>query len=402
MPIAQGVAKLLTFKKEASLAVAPTNDSSAKMLRRVTSDLGVDKNTFQSAEINPTYQIADFRHGGRRVTGTINGELSPGTWQWAIQSALRRDMTAIADLTAVSITVAGAGPTFTITRGSGDWTVSALRVGMVVRVTAGLANAANINKNLLIVAMTTTILTVIPLNGVAMVAEGPTSSTVNIPGRHTYTPDTGHTNDSYSIEQWFADITQNELYRGCRIGSVDLNLPNEGMSTISVGVLGMDVTTNTSRYFTSASAATTTGVIAANTGVVRLAGGTSLVVRGASININGNASVESVVGSLYSPDVFMGRVVVTGQINVFFENATMRDAFLNETEVELILALAAGGNANSDFMSFIMPRVKVGGARSNDGETGLSLTMPFQALYNGGGTGATKTTLCVQDSAAAA
>ena len=41
----------------------------------------------------------------------------------------------------------------------------------MVRLSVGSLNAANISKNLLVIGVTATVLTVIPLNGVAMVAE---------------------------------------------------------------------------------------------------------------------------------------------------------------------------------------------------------------------------------------
>ena len=79
MTIAAGVAKSLRYKVEATWGLAP-GTSAGQLLRRVTSDLNLTKETYQSAEIRSDYQVADFRHGVRSVAGTINGELSPGTW----------------------------------------------------------------------------------------------------------------------------------------------------------------------------------------------------------------------------------------------------------------------------------------------------------------------------------
>lgn len=403
MAIAQGVAKKLAFKKETTWGTAPVNDSTAQFLRRVTSDLDVEKDTYQSQEIRTDYQISDFRHGGRRVTGTISGELSPGTYAKFIQSALRRDFATVSAITSLTLTVAGSGPTYTVTRSAGDWIAGGITPGMVVRITAGLANAANINKNLFVVTVTATILTVIPLNGVAMAAEGPTgSSTLTIPGKVTYTPTTGHTNDSYSIEHYFSDLVLSEVFTGCRVNTIAMNLPATGMATIDTSFLGKDVTTAGSQYFSSASAATTSGCLAAVNGILRAGGVTVGVVTGLNLNINGNASSVPVVGSNFSPDVFIGRVNVSGQMNALFDSATLRDAFLNETEISMQCAMATSSLALAEFISFNMPRLKVGGARKNDGETGLSLTLPFQAILgNAAGAGTAElTTLMVHDSLA--
>jgi hypothetical protein len=127
-------------------------------------------------------------------------------------------------------------------------------------------------------------------------------------------------------------------------------------------------------------------------------------VTGITINYSGGASNLAVVGSNYSPDVFTGRINVTGQVQALFENATLRDYFLNETSATIIIGLTVDSTATTDFMSLTLPRCKFGGATKNDGETGLSLTMPFQALLNSDGAAANgreNTTMQIQDSLAA-
>lgn len=406
MAIATGVAKQLRYKKESTWGTAP-GASGAQLLRRVTSDVDMSKDTYQSGEIRSDYQIADYRHGMRKVAGTMRGELSPGTYSAFVQSALRRDFAAVSNITsgATTLTVAGAGPTYTVTASASLWLTGGVKAGMVVKITAGLANAANINKHLFVVSATATVMTVIPLNGVAMTAEGPTATcTVVIPGKVTYTPTTGHTNDSYAIEHWFSDIAQSELFTGCRVSTVALGLPPTGMATIDIGVMGKDVTTTTSQYYTSPTAATTSGVLAAVNGVLRVNNVTVAVVTGLTINYAGGMSTGAVVGSNYTPDVFPGRVQVSGQISAYFQDAALRDLFINETPFAIHAAFSTGTGAVADFISLSLPACKAGGATKSDGEQGLQLTMPFQAIYNSAGGAAADseaTTLWVQDSLAA-
>jgi hypothetical protein len=53
-----------------------------------------------------------------------------------------------------------------------------------------------------VVALT---LTVMPVNGVAMVAEGPiATSTVTATGKYTYVPASSHTADYYTFEHWYS------------------------------------------------------------------------------------------------------------------------------------------------------------------------------------------------------
>lgn len=405
MAIATGVAKQLRFKKETTWGTA-AGTATGKLLRRVTSDIDLSKDVYQSNEIRSDYQIADYRHGMRKVGGTIRGEISPGTYAAFMQSALRRDFTAVSNISsgATTLTVAGSGPTYTVTASASLWIAGGVKAGMIVRITAGLANAANINKNLFVVSATTTVMTVIPLNGVAMAAEGPTATcTVTVPGKVTYTPTTGHTNDSYSIEHWYADIAQSELFTGCRVSTIALGLPPTGMSSIDLGFMGKDVTTATAEYFATGTlgAATTSGVLAAVNGVLRVNAVTVAVVTGLTINYAGGMTTGAVVGSNYTPDVFAGRVNVSGQLSAYFQDAAMRDLFLNETTFAISAAFATGTTALAEFIALTLPACKAGGATKSDGEQGLQLTMPFQALLNSSGAvDSEATTLWVQDSLA--
>ena len=75
------------------------------------------------------------------LAGTLNGELSPGTYADFMAAALRRDFAAVSALTGLSITIAGSGPTYTVTRASGSWLTDGFKRGRVVRLTAAPAAA---------------------------------------------------------------------------------------------------------------------------------------------------------------------------------------------------------------------------------------------------------------------
>ncbi|TAK45262.1 MAG: hypothetical protein EPO27_10610 [Betaproteobacteria bacterium] len=401
MTIATGVAKQLRYKVEGTWGTAP-GATGAQLLRRVTSDLGLKKQTYASNEIRSDYQVSDMRHGIRSIEGSINGELSPGTFKDFIAAALRKAFATTTAMTGLSITVAGSGPTYTVTRGSGSFVTDGVRAGDIVRLTAGSFNAANLNKNLLVMSLTTTELTVRPLNGVALVAEGPiASATVSVPGKRVWTPTSGHLDLSYYIEHWHSDLSLSEQFAGCKINQIDISLPPTGIATIGVQFLGKDLTTAGSAYYTSPTAETTTGVLAAVNGLLAVQGVAVATLTGLNLSIKGNMQAEPVVGSNTYADIGEGRVVVDGQFTALFDGATLRDYFVNETEISLFAALATGTSAAADFVSFALPRIKVGGADKDDGEKNLIQTFPFVALYNSAAyPGPEQTTLVVQDSQA--
>lgn len=403
MATASGIFKKLAYKAETTYGTAPSA-AGAQYLRRVTSSLDLTKDTYQSNEIREDQQMADFRHGVRRVAGNINGEVSPGTYEDFMAALLKKVFVATTAITGAGLTIAGTGP-YTVTRSAGSWLTDGIKVGDVVRLSVGTLHANNINKNLLVVDITSaTVMSVIVLNATVMQAEGPiTGCTITVIGKKSWIPTTGHTDTSFSIEHWYSDVAQSELFTGCKIAQASIDLPPTGMATIGFDVRGKDITTATAQYYTTPTASTTSGTLAAVNGVLRVAGATVAVVTGMQITINANFTGDPVVGSNTIPNQFPGRVLVSGQLTAYFEDATFRNAFVNETEIEIIAAFTTDNTATSEFMTFVIHRAKAGGAGKDDGEKGIIQTIPFQALLNtagGAGIKSQQTTLSVQDSLA--
>lgn len=403
MTLASGIFKKLAYKVESTYGTVPSA-SSAQALRRVQATLGLSKDTYKSAEIRTDMQVSDFRHGVRKVSGNINGELSPATYKDFIAAALKRDFAAVSAISSVALTIAGSGPTYTVTRGSGSYLTDGVKIGDIIRLSVGSLNASNISKNLMVTALTATVATVIVPNASSMVAEGPISGcTVTVIGKKTYVPATGHTDKSWAIEAWYSDISQSEVFSGCKVSKVNINLPPSGMATIGLDFMGKDITTAASQYFTSPTAATTTGVLAAVNGVIRLNSVTVAIITGLSVEINSEFTSAPVVGSNTISNAFPGTVKVSGQVVAQFQDETLRDVFINETEVDLYAVFTTDNTEAADFVQIALPRIKFGGASKNDGQGSIVQTIPFTALYNStGGTGISKeaTTISIQDSQA--
>ena len=411
MPIASGIAKQVVIKKETAWAAPGPVRTGAQYLRRRTSTPDLRKETYSSEEMRTDYQRSDFRHGGRSVVGTLGGELAPGSYPMLFAAMLRRDFTAVTPAVAVSLTVAGTGPTYTVTRAAGSYITDGFRVGMVVRLTVGALNVNNINKNLLIVDLTATVATVAVVNGTVMQAEGPIAGcTVSAPGKVTYTPTAGHTDDSFAYEHWHSDISLSELFLGVKVNNVKVGLPPTGIATVDFDFLGKDLADVTVgrggvaenvAYFTTPTAAGAGGVVAAVNGVVYAAGAPVALLTGLSFDYAGGMSGEAVVGSNTYPDISEGSVIIKGEATVILQDKTFRDYFVNETEVALIFAFSTGNGGTADFMSFALLRCKMGGATKDDGQKSIKQTVPFEALVvPATQTNAYPTTMMVQDSLA--
>lgn len=397
-----GVDMSVAFKKQSALGTIASG-SGGTSLRRVSSSLNLKKDTYRSNEIQSHYQLDDFRHGVRKVEGSLQGEVSPGAWSAFMQSFLRRDFTTLTAASGLSLTIAGSGPTYTVTRSAGSYLSDGFKIGHVIRLSVGSLNAANLSKNLLITALTATIATVIPLNGVALVAEGPIATcTVTMIGKQTYMPATGHTNDFYTIEHFLTGIS--ESYWDCKVCDMKIALPPTGIATIEFPIMGLDMTSAGSQALTSPTAATTKSVTAAVNGVLRSSAGALANITGISFDgTNGCSMAGPVVGSNKYVDIVNGRHIVSGQLTAIFDSVTLRDYFINETEVGLYVALTSDGSAAADFIAFSADRVKLGSCDRDDAEGVKSATMSFQVLRNtagGSGIATELTTFRAQDSAA--
>lgn len=405
MAIAKGIFKQVRYKKESTFATAP-GASGAQLLRRTTSDLDLVKQTYSAGEIRTDQQRADFRHGVRNVAGSINGELSPKTY-WDFFASLMRGTPATATTTGAIVTVTATTGAPHFVRSSGSFLSDGFKIGDVVRWSGFTAGGVGNNaRNYRITALTATQMTVKDLTGNTSTVSAKTSGdsvTCVTVGKKVFTPQSSLLDESYYLEHWYPDVAQSEQFSGCKPSSAAINLPASGMATANFQFMGKDIVTNTSQYYTSPTAATTSGVLAAVNGILSVGGTDYVTVTGASLNINGDMSIEPVVGSNSSPDIFPGVLTVSGQLTAFFEDATLRDLFLNETEAALHMVFTTSNAANADFISFSMPRIKTGGASKSDGLKGLIQTIPFEALLNingGAGVNSDLTTLIIQDSLA--
>lgn len=401
MAIAKGVSKRVAYKKEgASTWGTPAGPTGSKYIRRVTSNFNLTKETYESAEIRTDYQVADFRHGIRSVDGSINGELSPGAYADFMASALARDFTAVTPIAGVSVTIAASGTFFTVTRSAGSWLADGITIGNVLALTGAGLNVDNASNNLLVVALSATVATVQVLSGTPLIAEGPiTPVGVAVRGKVTYAPETAHTDDSYTFEEFYADISQSEVYTGNKVGSVAVTLPTTGLVTTDITFMGKDrPLKNTTQYFTTPAAAGTSGIFASVSGALVVNGQAVGLITSLDFTTDRGLEGANVVGQNTMAQVFTGRIRVTGNFSTYFQDAIFRDYFDNESTISLVVALSTGVEKNADVVTFTIPKIKVGSADKADAEMGIIQSHSFQALLNTVTTGGlAPTTLAIND-----
>lgn len=402
MTIASGIFKVLSYKKQSALGTA-SSGSGGTALPRTSSNIALKKATYSSATIKQSQQRADFRHGIRSVDGTISGELNVGVYQDFEESMLRQAWQTAATTTALTnVTAAATGANYV--RAAGSFLTDGFKVGDVIRWTGWATTATgNNSKNFLITALTGTDMTGIHLDGTAVVAKiAGDSVTGAVVGKKTWIPQTAHTRDYYSIEHFHSDVAQSELFTDCMLSQMAVKLPATGMATVDFSVMGLNMSSGTSQILTTPTAATEGGNIAAVNGALYINGAAVALITGLDFTVNGNVTAPGgVVGSNVDPDLFPGAFDVKGNATVYFQDATMRDMFINETEVSIVAAFTTGSTATAEFKVYAFPRVKFDTASKDDGEKGLIATMGWTALENtagGTGTNSVASTMSIQDS----
>lgn len=399
MPLAQGIKKSVIYKQESTWGTL-AGATGAKVLRRVTASFNLTKETYQSDEIRTDYQMADFRHGVRMAEGSLSGELSPGSYADFFAAALMKDFATGATITGAGVTIAASGSQYTLTRAAGSYITDGFRLGDVLTISAGAGlNADSLNKNLLITALTATVATVSVLNGSTLTPAVGTSVALALKGKKSFVPTSGHVFRSFTVEEFYSDIAQSEVFTGLKVNTLGISIPATGMATVDFAFMGKDLAqTGTTQYFTSPTAQGTTGTTAGVNGVVVFNGAPVAVITDASLNINRNMTSATVLGSNSIADMFDGRALVDGSLSLYFTDAVARNAFKDETEVSLVFTLTTSNAAAADFVSITLPRVKINSFSRDDNEGAVTASCDFQALLNSVVGASELTTVQVQDS----
>lgn len=403
MAVEQGQLKKLSYKKQTGLGSAASG-SGGQYLRRETAAFNLMKDKFNSNEIVTHQQYTGDTYGVSKTSGTLSGVISPATYAAFFGSLLRADFAAITAISSISLTIAGSGP-YTLTRATGDFLTGGIKIGHVVRITAGTYTGTARDINLLVTGVTATVLTVVVPSGATLTAQGPVAtSTVSVIGKTTKVPTTGHTNDYYTLEEWYPGNSRSRLYTDMQPASAAVQVPATGNATISMPFVGLGRTKGGSQVLTSPTAENTNTILSASNAYILINGARTTVATSMSLTIDGKVTHgEPVIGSRTLSDVVRGEVNVSGTVTVQYDAETISDLFVNETAVSIICVLFADGSATSDFISFVIPRAKFFGDDIDDGKKQLVMTLPFTAeiMSSGGASLANdQTTIGMQDSQA--
>jgi hypothetical protein len=88
------------------------------------------------------------------------------------------------------------------------------------------------------------------------------------------------------------------------------------------------------------------------------------------------------VGSNSIAEIFTGRIRASGNLSVYFQDATFRNYYDLETPVSIVFTMTQDNTPNSNAISITLPKVKLGSFSKDDQELGLVAQTSFTALLN--------------------
>jgi hypothetical protein len=178
----------------------------------------------------------------------------------------------------------------------------------------------------------------------------------------------GTTKKSYTFEDQFTDLDPSlyNIFRGCRISQLSMSLAMDSIVSGSFGVMGATPSLGqSSSAGTGNTAATTTGPWNTVDMVEELSEAASgstpaalAKVVGVELNMERNLREKRAIGDLNPFDIGVGRLLVTGSIQQYFEDADLITAWSGFTD--RLLRVQFSDEANNELLIEI-PKLKLTG-----------------------------------------
>lgn len=197
---------------------------------------------------------------------------------------------------------------------------------------------------------------------------------------------TGTTPKFFSIEDAAEDIAQYRLFTGMAVSQGSFSIRPNQMVTCTFSMVGKNMTISGTSVDAAKTASSTNAPFDAYSGALNIgdfggSGTTSTIITGIDFTVNNSLAPTFVVGSSTTPQLEYGMSTVEGTVTAYFEDATLINRFINETE-SLMTVVVDDPTGSSDY-TFYFPRVKFNGADVPvDNPQSRIVTLPFVALYD--------------------
>jgi len=318
----------LAYVKETTFNTKKTG-SNLQIIRKVSEDLALQAQTHVSGELNADRQTNGIRRVQFSTSGPVNGELSYGTYDDWLASALQDSAWSTpATVTASTISASSTDNSFNDSANGFNSLVANQWI-----YASGFTNAAN-NGFFKIKTKTSTKITV---TGGTLVTESAGSSRTIKMGGYI---ENGTTLDTYNLERTYADLSQEiALFKGQAINQWSLEIPTTGAVATTFQFLGASEESLTASAGSGYTAATTSRPFTSLDLTNLLENNTAMQIRSLSFTLDNQLHQRLIAGSAGVLSIGSGPIRLEGSMEAYYASKTLYDKYVNETVTSLAVAL---------------------------------------------------------------
>jgi hypothetical protein len=334
-------------------------------LRFTDDSLNYNIEGINTAEIRSDRQPTDLIQTGRESTGGFNFEFSYGAFDDLLEGALFGDWTGV-HASGMTITSGATGSNLEFTLNATNNTI-ALGSAATHQILSGqwirLANAATANNgHHFVTNVSGQTLTVQSITTGEVLDE---TDAATITGSRLRNGTVEH---GYSVERNLADKGDFFRFLGCMVNSMTITASASAIVTGSFDFIGQEASSGVTSISTKSYAEGAANDImnaVANVGtIMEGVGGTMTTLTGQfiqelSFTVNNNMRGIQAIGYAYNVDVGAGQLELSGTLNLYYEDLTIYNKFVNSTTSGISFRLednTVEGNGNAYVFTF--PRVR--------------------------------------------
>lgn len=197
----------------------------------------------------------------------------------------------------------------------------------------------------------------------------------------------GTTQSSFSFEEKFlvdAGSYNYLRYTGMIPNSMSMSIANKAAITGAFDFLGKggsvsDAAVASATYVDPTETPILSG--SAHMGTITFGSFATAKISKIDFNITNKLMAANVIGSLENADIGAGQFEVTGNMEIYYEDKSIYEAFLNETEISLSLTM---GKTTGNKYTIEFPRIKISAANVTAPQQDQYVMLPlsFQALQD--------------------
>jgi hypothetical protein len=193
----------------------------------------------------------------------------------------------------------------------------------------------------------------------------------------------GTTPKFFTIEDAANDISQFRLFTGMAVSTASFSIAPNQMVTATFDMVGKGMTQagTTGSTGGAPTPSTTNSPFDSYSGTITDGGSGISIVTSIDFSLSNSLAPTFVVGADNAQSLEFGSAVVEGTMTVYYEDETLINKFLNETESSITVSVDDPTGSNA--YTFEFPRVKYNGASVPlQNPQSRLITLPFVALYD--------------------